>query len=208
MKAIETRIYGRRFRSRLEARWAVFFTTLNLKWEYEPEGFDLDGEAYLPDFRVWTPQNRVTWYEVKPAHVEVDGKFEKFHAALEASIQSPCADSIPRAMLLSGDPHQFLLGKALCPRCGFVLNKEDVQIEKDESWFNCWECDWETPSGGGHAIERDGFCGLEYRTHKGWLVTTPQATGVLMRTVERAIRAALSARFEHGEGRNYPRSAA
>jgi len=51
MKAIETNYKGYRFRSRLEARWAVFMDALNVKWTYEPEGFDL-GETgwYLPDF--------------------------------------------------------------------------------------------------------------------------------------------------------------
>jgi hypothetical protein len=37
--AIETRYAGCRFRSRLEARWAVFFDTLKLRWEYEPQGY-------------------------------------------------------------------------------------------------------------------------------------------------------------------------
>jgi len=63
IKAIETKYNGYRFRSRLEARWAVFFDALGEPWEYEREGFDL-GEAgyYLPDF--WLP--RVTaWVEVK-----------------------------------------------------------------------------------------------------------------------------------------------
>lgn len=41
MRPIETKYRGYRFRSRLEARWAVFFDTLGLKWWYEPEGFDL-----------------------------------------------------------------------------------------------------------------------------------------------------------------------
>lgn len=53
MKAIETHYNGYRFRSRLEARWAVFFDTLGVRYEYEPEGFELDdGTWYLPDFRV------------------------------------------------------------------------------------------------------------------------------------------------------------
>ncbi|MBQ1293958.1 MAG: hypothetical protein IIY21_07950 [Clostridiales bacterium] len=53
MKAIETCYNGYRFRSRLEARWAVFFDALGVKYEYEPEGFELDdGTWYLPDFRV------------------------------------------------------------------------------------------------------------------------------------------------------------
>ena len=53
IKPIETFYNGYRFRSRLEARWAVFFDALGVKYEYEPEGFDLgDGIYYLPDFRV------------------------------------------------------------------------------------------------------------------------------------------------------------
>lgn len=53
-KAIETVYNGYRFRSRLEARWAVFFDTLGVKYEYEKEGYELDGVRYLPDF--WIPE--------------------------------------------------------------------------------------------------------------------------------------------------------
>ena len=53
IKAIETIYKGYRFRSRLEARWAVFFDALGVRYEYEPEGFDLgNGMYYLPDFRL------------------------------------------------------------------------------------------------------------------------------------------------------------
>lgn len=53
IKAIETLYNGYRFRSRLEARWAVFFDSLGVKYEYEPEGFLLpSGKYYLPDFRI------------------------------------------------------------------------------------------------------------------------------------------------------------
>lgn len=76
IKAIETRYAGCRFRSRLEARWAVFFDTLGIRWEYEPQGFDFPDMSgifgndslftgrvmYLPDF--WLPENEV-WVEVK-----------------------------------------------------------------------------------------------------------------------------------------------
>jgi hypothetical protein len=41
IKAIETQYKGYRFRSRLEARWAVFFDALDIKWEYEKEGYAL-----------------------------------------------------------------------------------------------------------------------------------------------------------------------
>jgi hypothetical protein len=64
MKAIQTRYSGRHFRSRLEARWAVFFDVLEVDWEYELEGFDLDELGwYLPDF--WLPSIDC-WFEVKP----------------------------------------------------------------------------------------------------------------------------------------------
>lgn len=50
-KAIDTEYKGYLFRSRLEARWAVFFDAIGLRWEYEPEGIVLsDGTQYLPDF--------------------------------------------------------------------------------------------------------------------------------------------------------------
>lgn len=65
IKAIETKYKGYRFRSRLEARWAVFFDECGIKWEYEPEGYDLDSGYYLPDF--FLPEiGGGTWIEVKP----------------------------------------------------------------------------------------------------------------------------------------------
>lgn len=62
--AIETSYRGFRFRSRTEARWAVFFDTLGVRFEYEKEGFRLPSGPYLPDF--WLPQVcRGSWFEVK-----------------------------------------------------------------------------------------------------------------------------------------------
>lgn len=64
MKAIETRYKGYRFRSRLEARWAIFFDVIGIRYEYESEGFVLPSGPYLPDF--WLPELRL-WGEVKPS---------------------------------------------------------------------------------------------------------------------------------------------
>mgnify|MGYP003534847135 FL=1 len=56
LRAIETRYKGYRFRSRLEARYAVLFDSLKIEWEYEPEGYVLeDGTWYLPDFFIRFP---------------------------------------------------------------------------------------------------------------------------------------------------------
>ena len=80
IKPIETIYNGYKFRSRLEARWAVFFDALGVEYEYEPEGFDLpSGRRYLPDFRVKCYGKRGT-YMAKPfdLYIEVKGKMTVF----------------------------------------------------------------------------------------------------------------------------------
>ena len=68
MKAIQTEYKGYLFRSRLEARWAVFFDGCRIRWEYEPEGIVLsDGSFYLPDF--YMPDFHC-YFEVKRAGLE------------------------------------------------------------------------------------------------------------------------------------------
>lgn len=76
IKAIPTRYKGYHFRSRLEARWAVFFDALGLDWEYEPEGFEWEGKRYLPDFLLrferTTGESDFCYAEVKPDESQVD----------------------------------------------------------------------------------------------------------------------------------------
>jgi hypothetical protein len=50
-----TGINGIRFRSRIEATWAEFFTKLGWDWEYEP----LDLNGYIPDFIVKFPHKHL-----------------------------------------------------------------------------------------------------------------------------------------------------
>lgn len=74
MKAIPTLYKGYQMRSRLEARWACFFDALRLKWEYEPEGFDLGTNGwYLPDFWVDDMGSMGSYVEIKPRRI---GGFE------------------------------------------------------------------------------------------------------------------------------------
>lgn len=61
-RVLPTEYAGFTFRSRTEARWAVFFDALNLKWDYEREGFEFNGQRYLPDF--WLAELD-RWLEVK-----------------------------------------------------------------------------------------------------------------------------------------------
>jgi len=92
VKAIETRYRGYRFRSRLEARWAVFFDALEIRWLYEPEGFELsDGTRYLPDFHL-PDFGGGTWVEVKREDADW-GKAKRF-----------AVDSGNSVWLAHGDP--------------------------------------------------------------------------------------------------------
>jgi hypothetical protein len=81
------------YRSRLEARWAVFFETMEVKAEYEPEGFDLPGGIrYLPDF--YLPE--IKWAaEVKPS-ITCFGIESKPYAFVQAT-------GIP-LLMLDGEP--------------------------------------------------------------------------------------------------------
>ncbi|MFD8261595.1 hypothetical protein ACFV19_22255 [Streptomyces griseoluteus] len=82
IRAIETSYAGHRFRSRLEARWAVFFDSLGMRWEYEPQGYAVgpDGarRPYLPDF--FLPEQRL-WGEVNGSEQQLDVELV-FHAAI------------------------------------------------------------------------------------------------------------------------------
>ncbi len=64
IKAIETEYDGYKFRSRIEARWAMFFNLCRVAYEYEKEGYDLGDPLgwYLPDF--WLNADKA-WVEIK-----------------------------------------------------------------------------------------------------------------------------------------------
>jgi hypothetical protein len=77
IKTIPTTYNNIKFRSRLEARWAVFFDQLGIKYLYEFEGFELENkEWYLPDF--YLPEYGI-YCEVKPSIIEVDENINTFN---------------------------------------------------------------------------------------------------------------------------------
>lgn len=96
IKAIET-IYpwpdGPRYRSRLEARWAVFMDAVGIRYQYEHEGFDL-GEFgwYLPDFTVIDSRGVPKyWIEIKP---------HRNLSAREYSVALALSDRLPGYILI------------------------------------------------------------------------------------------------------------
>lgn len=214
--AIETAYKGYRFRSRTEARWAIFWDEMGYKWEYEPEGFVLpDGTHYLPDFRLWTPQGEPIWAEIKGSHVKEDAKFTAFSEALSEEAKDflgGFGKAVDRHVLLSGTPYEYFItdvenGKKykmrafICPRCG---TPEVGMYPQDH---DCWQCDAETPCGGGHDVRYDGF--FPYRPHKGCIQLATADYYPLYgkeyweaaRKIRDACLASRRARFEHNERR-------
>lgn len=86
-RALETGYKGYKFRSRTEARWAVFFDHLNYQWFYEHQGYAIPEEGqYLPDF--WIPRFR------KMSYAGVDGPVTVESAFIEVKGEYPPDDKI------------------------------------------------------------------------------------------------------------------
>lgn len=85
--ALPTLYDGITFRSRIEARWALFFNMAGISYEYEPEAYKFTGpdgyeEAYLVDF--YLPSKKV-FVEIKGGNYK-DFPYlpsERIHPALE-----------------------------------------------------------------------------------------------------------------------------
>lgn len=177
LKAIETRYKGYRFRSRLEARWAVFFDALSRPWEYEAQGYDLPSGPYLPDF--YLPSYGI-YVEVKGGH-PTPAELQKC-----AELRDASGDAVLAVYGLPYENQSYLF----CWDCGDSAGSRDMVA----TWLFHRERRHiiaHTPVGGSKDLyassDFDGridfvHSGLEFRPLKlkGW-------------------DAARSARFEHGE---------
>lgn len=115
IKAKATIWNGIEFKSRLEARWAIFFTTLHITWKYEPKWVELPvpGQPslfYKPDF--YLPAFDL-WVEVKPVRKLVAEERAKAfyfvrnghanHLLVLQSELAPTDTGIPQAWLISAN---------------------------------------------------------------------------------------------------------
>lgn len=60
-------------RSTAEVRWAMFFSKLGYKWEYESKQFQLSKGSYTPDFLI----ENFGWLEIKPTRDHVRESWRK-----------------------------------------------------------------------------------------------------------------------------------
>jgi hypothetical protein len=216
IQAVPTRYAGCHFRSRLEARWAVFFDALGIRWEYEPEGYELpNGEWYLPDF--WLPAIEV-WLEVKGDFRVGWAKWRLFHEAINEPERAddwgwfvryvevdtvdlgnriiPLAEP-DRGLTHIATPRTFLIGQVPWPDETFMDHGIMLGPGSPHSgwaWCRCRSCGEIDIA---HvAFESFMHCGAQSAERSG-----PQAHRIdaLAPEILAAYAAARSARFEHGE---------
>ena len=112
LKPIETIYNGNRFRSRLEARWALYFDLMCVQYQYEPEGFECDGERYLPDFYI---QESDVYIEIKSIGALSIDNDEILDGREKAHKYNKCGDDIIHAghgyLLLCGSPIEIVSHK-------------------------------------------------------------------------------------------------
>lgn len=191
---IETSYRGHRFRSRLEARWAVFFDALGIRWEYEPQGYLVGGRPYLPDFFLPTSG---TWVEVKGTEGELDRGLI-LSAARDLPDRRPADRTLPQMLLLGPIP--------------------DPQGHSDIGWLGL-HSEWDQDNS--YRIDQFGYWGFDRyaeRGHMQWIdisASAPQwddngdeiwlspvdacLTASANAATLNAYRTARSARFEHGD---------
>lgn len=107
IQPIETRYNGYRFRSRLEARWAVFFDTLSIEYLYEHEGYDIEGRWYLPDFYV--PRWKC-YIEIKSP----DKADELVHFSELSNLFEAFVGKVSPIICFAGEPSQGWSGQLFC----------------------------------------------------------------------------------------------
>lgn len=191
MKAIQTEYKGYRFRSRLEARWAVFFDACGVEWEYEPEGYDLgDGVYYLPDFLLHSVDGR----DGGDIYVEVKGKMtaEDVVKIRRFIKEGEAYDKFDPALLIVGN---IPAGENMQEICA---NISDAAY----SGFSSIIGDWPRPFNF-ETIDGDHFAAHPGINWNGKFELFGDDCNYLCnmnpKATERAYRLARQARFEHGE---------
>lgn len=182
IKPIETAYNGYRFRSRLEARWAVFWDTLGVKYQYEPEGFVLGQSKqylYLPDFWLETVD---MWAEVKPGPLVGDDLIKAELLVLESGFS---------LVVLAGTPewHPY----DVIERC----SNHDCEMWCSEQgkWIQRFRDGPHKP----HIRWTDALLSSEYIFGERRFFWAPGGDEEGYPRDHEAVAAARSARFEHGE---------
>lgn len=184
LKSIETIYRGYRFRSRTEARWAVFFDAAGIEWKYELQGFDVNGRYYLPDF--WLPRFEM-FVEIKPDITACKAAEPLMHALVLASghrglliADGPNIEEPPEMIHVKPTYYggRCLAFKAAWTQC-LTCNRVTIAIRGADTPLWRPQCDCQFPN----VI-------IKHQNH------SPNKDGP---RIKHALEQAQWARFEHGE---------
>jgi len=118
--AIQTAYRAFEFRSRLEAKWAMFFDLCGWNWGYEPT----ERHGYIPDFVLGY---RPSLVEVKPFH-----RIEQWDEAIQKIIQSGINEPV---ILLGDDPTwisvSLTIAGDMAPAIGWLAEPLDIDGQRD-----------------------------------------------------------------------------
>ena len=171
IKPIETIYNGYRFRSRLEARWAVFFDAMGIKYEYEPQGVEFaDGTKYLPDFLLYVRHRSYTEEdEWEPVYAEVKGVMSE--------------NDLHKIDLLSGHHPVIVFGQLPADSC------EYCSVMHNDYRFHSFLF-----------MDGDYYCAL-FSVHNNvrWICGSNHEEWDGGEAMDKALLKARQARFEHGE---------
>jgi hypothetical protein len=198
--AIETVYRGYRFRSRMEARWAVFFDVAGIEWQYETQGYEVDDHRYLPDF--WLPESK-DWVEVKGDPEGLRKDFGRMCAILGPDSPLPGFRDGKSGLIVLGEIPDATRGQILHP----LLSRRDLILQRTWGMFipqkdraSMFVADsrqsWLYRL---FRKETTGDMSVDLRS-SGWDVDTwTLETGGCFAKIVVAYREARQARFEHGE---------
>jgi len=184
IRPIETRYRGYRFRSRLEARWAVFFDAAKIRWLYEPQGFCVNGRAYLPDFHL---PDLKCYFEVKPT--------SEYDLDLLQSFANEIGEDMVVAEGGIPDPAEWLCEPTIQLRLLHAIRPGEADPDgfaDDMAWgyrdmlLECSSCGCIRVMNEVYSSMKDN-CGKCSDSHARWM------------PLSHALEAARGARFEHGE---------
>lgn len=140
------------FRSKLEAKWAVFFDLLHVPYQYEPNAYRCDdGSQYTPDFYLPEAYLRSDRYP-KGLYLEIKPIEWKQDQAYSTRIASAFKDKA-NLVLFRGDPldvlskEDLIQNEQLCPHwddCMLFMYCDKCTAFKAEfyegNYFYCPEC--------------------------------------------------------------------
>lgn len=212
VKPIATEYAGYKFRSRLEARWAIFFDACNVKWDYEPEGYEVgDGLRYLPDFVLYN-----VWYN----NGEQDKPFEKLFVECKGIMQEHDMEKIIHFALRGyGDGNRvevenptIILENIPAGHHMPTIASNTIQLSDETKYCGIhvsssqlvdgfW--DWGLCTTGGEAlIPGVDLCG-EFRLCRAYDDVFAEDAIIDYERTARAYYLARTARFEYGESLTY-----